>query len=200
MKILIIVAVLFCAICVYSYYKEKEKQEAEEYGGSIEYVDRENDNNQTKKETKNMKTKELLFEVLKKLGCQYEIDEDGTINFMWQGGNFSVDADNDSAFIVVWFLFWDEYKQKDTEIIKKVKQAINRVNTNRSVSVIYSERDDDSILYVHSKKHMIFVPEIPAPEEYFQFSLGEFFRVRQYFEIEMEKLRLEDKKKEQSRQ
>lgn len=192
MKILIIVAVLFCAICVYSYYKEREKQESDEYSSSPEYID---NNNQTKNETKNMKTKELLLDVLKKIGCQYEIDEDDCINFMWQGGKFSVDADNDSAFIVVWFLFWDDYELKDTELIKKVKQTINRVNTKRSISVIYSEWDEDSTLYVHSKKHMILVPEIPAVEEYFQFSLGEFFRVRQYFEMELEKLKLEDQKK-----
>lgn len=191
MKILIIVAVLFCAICVYSYYKEREKQESDEYSSSPEYID---NNSQTKNETKNMKTKELLLDVLKKIGCQYEIDEDDCINFMWQGGKFSVDADNDSAFIVVWFLFWDDYELKDTELIKKVKQTINRVNTKRSISVIYSEWDEDGTLYVHSKKHMILVPEIPAVEEYFQYSLGEFFRVRQYFEMELEKLKLEDKK------
>ena len=42
------------------------------------------------------RTRDLFLETLAKIGCQYEIDEDGQIRFMWQGGHFAADANNDT--------------------------------------------------------------------------------------------------------
>ena len=140
-------------------------------------------------------TRDLFLEMLTKIGCQYEIDEsDSQIRFMWQGGHFTADATNDCAFAVVWFLFWDEYELYDIDALSRVKRVINDANINCNINVFYTINEEGSTFHVHSKKHFMFMQQIPNIESYLQSIFGMFFQVRQYVELEIEKA----KQKEES--
>ena len=140
------------------------------------------------------RTRDLLLETLTKIGCQYEIDEDDQIRFMWQGGHFAADADNDCAFVVVWYLYWDEYELYDIDALSRVKRVMNDANIKYNINVIYSVDEAGSTFYVHSKKHFLFIPQIPDIEGYLQSLLGMFFHVRNYVDSEIEKQKSEEEK------
>ena len=144
---------------------------------------------------KTIGTRNLFLETLTKMGCQYEIDEeDNQIRFMWQGGHFTADAQNDCAFIVVWYLYWDEYELYDIDTLSRVKRVINDANINYNINVVYSINEAGSTFHVHSKKHILLISQIPDIEEYLQSVLGQFYHVRHYVEAELEKLKNEEER------
>lgn len=147
---------------------------------------------ETAEVVKTIGTRDLFLETLTKMGCQYEIDEeDDQISFMWQGGHFTADAENDSAFVVVWFLYWDEYELYDIDALSRVKRVINDANIRYSVNVVYSINEAGSTFHVHSKKHFLFISQIPDVEGYLQSILGQIFQVRHFVDSEL--VRLEGK-------
>lgn len=147
----------------------------------------------TMEETKG--TRDLFLEVLTQMGCRYEIDEeDNQIRFKWQGGHFTADAQNDCAFIVVWYLYWDEYELYDIDTLSRVKRVINDANINYNINVVYSINEAGSTFHVHSKKHILLISQIPDIEEYLQSVLGQFYHVRHYVEAELEKLKNEEER------
>ena len=138
-------------------------------------------------------TRDLFLDTLTKMGCQYEIDEeDNQIRFMWQGGHFTADAQNDCAFVVVWYLYWDEYELYDIDSLSRVKRVINDANINYNINVIYSVNEAGSTFHVHSKKHFLFINQIPDVEGYLQSILGQFFQVRRFVDSELVKLKSEE--------
>lgn len=135
-------------------------------------------------------TRGLFLETLTKMGCQYEIDEeDNQVRFKWQGGNFSADAENESPFVVVWYLYWDEYELYDIDALSRVKRVINDANIRYNVNVVYSINEAGSTFHVHSKKHFLFISQIPDIEGYLQSILGQIFQVRHYVDSELVNLK-----------
>ena len=120
------------------------------------------------------------------------MDEDDRICFMWQGGHFIADTTDDCPFVVVWYQFWAEYELYDIDTFSRVKRVINDTNINHNINVVYSVNEAGSTFHVHSKKHFLFVPQIPDTIEYLQAVLGQFFTVRRYMEIELDKLKTEE--------
>lgn len=148
---------------------------------------------ETAEVVKTIGTRDLFLETLTKMGCQYEIDEeDNQIRFMWQGGHFTADAQNDYAFVVVWYLYWDEYELYDIDSLSRVKRVINDANINYNINVIYSVNEAGSTFHVHSKKHFLFISQIPDIEGYLQSILGQFFQVRHFVDSELVKLKSEE--------
>lgn len=141
-------------------------------------------------------TRELFLETLKKIGCQYEIDEENhQIRFLWQGGTFAADVADDYPFIIIWYNFWGEYELHDIE--SRVKRVINDANITYNINVVYSINEAGSTFHVHSKKHFLLISQIPDIEGYLQTILGQFFHVRHYVEAEFLKLKNEEEKSAQ---
>ncbi len=147
----------------------------------------------SKKNEEKVGTRDLLLETLMKIGCRYEIDEkDERINFRWQGGYFVADASNDCPFVVVWFFQWDEYELYDIDALARVKKVINDANIHYNLNVVYSINEAGSCFYLHSKKHFLFIEQIPDLENYLQALLSQFFTVRHYVEVEIDKLKAKE--------
>ena len=143
---------------------------------------------------KNWKSREFFLSTLQKIGCTYEIGENGRISFTWQGGNFLVDVSDDCPFAVVWYLGWAEYELYDVDNLSRVRTVINDANINHNLNVVYSINKDDGIYYLHTKKHFLFIPSIEDAHDYLCAVLSEFFVVRRYVETELEKMKIEEEK------
>ena len=48
-----------------------------------------------------MKTRDLVIETLKKIGCQPEVDDKDNICFKYQGESMYVSADNNFKFVTI---------------------------------------------------------------------------------------------------
>lgn len=199
MESFFVTAIILAIICGYRYYREMQQKRDEEEGRYFAQImeEKENDknkedNNVNKEDVKRMGTKDFLIELLTKLGCQYEIDENDRIGFKWQGGYFTADADNESVFVIVWYFQWAEYELYDIDTISRVKRVINDANVYHNVDVVYSVNEAGSTFHVHSKKHFLLMPQIPDAEGYLQAVLGMFFQVRRFVETQIDKLKLEE--------
>ena len=60
----------------------------------------------TQDELDNVKTADLVVSVLKKIGCQPEVNEEGHITFKYQGDDFYIAAEDESRFIMIWNPWW----------------------------------------------------------------------------------------------
>lgn len=140
-----------------------------------------------------MGTRDLFLDTLTKCGCQYEAKENDSIFFRWQGGQFYADAVNDRPFVVVWFAYWEQFELYDIDSLARVKKVINNANTNYNLNVVYSTDDASKSFHLHSKKHFLFIPQIPNIEDYLQTILESFFHVRLYVETELERERVKEK-------
>ena len=74
-----------------------------------------------------MKTRDLVIETLKKIGCQPEVDDKDNICFKYQGESMYVSADNNFKFVTIWDPWWIVMDLKDQDA-NLLKEAINMVN------------------------------------------------------------------------
>lgn len=179
--------------------KEKKNQEVFDpngklYDKALAQVEEEM-NQEQEKELEEMKgTRDLFLETLKKMGSQYELDEDNDIVFKWQGGNFVAQAVNECRFVVVYYYNWAEYELYDIDTLSRVKRTINETNCWHNMNIVYSINEAGNTFHVHTKKHFLFVSQITDIEIYLQTVLGMFYEVRRYYETELDKLKCEEEK------
>ena len=153
----------------------------------------EQETNKTEKmEEKKVNTgaRDCFLETLKKLGCQYEIDkEDDRIQFAFQGENFVAEATNEGCYVHLWDTFWGQVELCDIDEFTRLRKAINTSNINCTTTTVYSINEAGSSVDVHSKKSILFLPQIPQVENYLRSELGDFFRAHQIVGYEMAKMR-----------
>ena len=72
---------------------------------------------------------------------------------------------------------------------------INDANIYYNIDVVYSTNEAGSTFNVHSKKHFVLMSQIPDVESYLQAILGMFFEVRRYVETQIDKLKIDEERK-----
>ena len=85
-----------------------------------------------------------------------------------------------------------QYELVDT--LSRVKRTINETNCWHNMNIVYSINEAGNTFHVHTKKHFLFVSQIPDIEIYLQTVLGMFYEVRRYYETELDKLKCEEEK------
>ena len=134
-------------------------------------------------------SRDLFLETLTKIGCQYEIGDDDDINFGYQGEYFLVRANNENRYIQIYDTHWGHVELYDIDEFTRLKKAINESNINNCVTTIYTIDEAGSNVNVHCKSTILFISQIPELEDYLRLELNEFFRVHQFINVEMAKLR-----------
>ena len=138
----------------------------------------------------NKGTRDLFLETLTKIGCQYELAEEGDdINFGYQGEYFVVRTSNENRYIQIYDTHWGHVELYDVDEFTRLKKVINESNINNSVTTVYTVDEAGNNVDVHSKSTILFIPTIPEIDDYLKLELNEFFRVHQYVKLEMAKLR-----------
>jgi len=195
----LVVIALFC----FSYYKAKQKK-----------ADQENDrimnapsetvsaevlplNNNSMEENQNISTRDLCVEVLRKLNCEVQFDEENEyiLYFTYQGENFRIDTWKDCLMIGIWDVWWGTVDLDDLDDICHIRKAINTININSFLTMVYSIDQENQRFAVHTKRQCLLVPQIPNIENYLAAMLAGFFDVQRSFKEELDKLRREDEVK-----
>lgn len=135
----------------------------------------------------------LLQETLRKMGCQYEIDDENEewkrITFSYQGERFLADAANDSIYVHLWDAFWKRVDLEDLDEVARLRRCVNTVNVNNSVTTVYTIEEDENRMSLHCKATVPFIPQIPYVDDYLKAVLVGFFRTHRDVETELARLK-----------
>ncbi len=131
--------------------------------------------------TSNNRTRDLVTNTLKEIGCQPEVDDDDDdICFKYQNEDFFINADNRTTFIIIWSNFGSlALNDPDINILK---DAINQTNMDGRVTLAYFVNNEKNTITVYCKHYLPFVHEIPSIQEYLRSNLDNFFWTHQYLE------------------
>lgn len=151
-------------------------------------------NNNNMEENQNLSTRDLCAEVLRKLNCDVQFDEENEYNmyFTYQGENFSVDTWENGLMITIWDTWWGTVDLDDLDDVSRVRKAINNINVRQNLTLMYSIDEKGQKFAVHTKRQCLLIPQIPQIENYMAAMLTGFFDVQRSFKEEYDRLRLEE--------
>lgn len=183
---LIIVAIVICGIAVSIWNNRPEETKGEDAAAS---------EGGSPRKTAPPMTCDLLQETLRKIGCQYEIDDENEewkrIAFSFQGERFIADAANDSVYVHLWDAFWKRVDLEDLDEVARLRRCVNTVNVSNSVTTVYTIEEDESKMSLHCKATVPFLSQIPYHDDYLKAVLVGFFRTHR--DVDTELMRLKDK-------
>lgn len=141
---------------------------------------------------------ELVLSTLRKIGCDYEIEQRGNINwirFIFQGEHFTIDCNDDNYYINIYDTWWYEISiYSDIEEIADLHKVINIVNRQANCTLLYTVNEETELIGVHSKKNMLFISQIPELDLYLKSAFNEFFKAQRFVLTELEKCKVTENK------
>lgn len=137
--------------------------------------------------------RDMVMKCLKELGCPCEIDEDGDIDFHFQGELFNISLGEDHHYIEILDYCWKKVSLDDTEEVKRLKHAVNYANSNCTVTTVYFT--DDENICVYCKTSILYQPMISNLKDYLDIRLRNFFLAHNLVNSEMTLMAERDKKK-----
>ncbi len=180
------VTLVVVAANMYRNYRENKDDD------NYEEIDSQNNNQITEKNMEEtISTRQLALNVIENIGSKPEYDEEGRIQFEYQGVIFLMEAVNDCMFVNLIWPWCHSFSKFDVDEFSRVSKVINGINAYGIVSAFYTYSDSDEIA-VHIKKHFLLVQQIPNLEEYFKLLLDSFFRTVRTLDIEIEKSKLQE--------
>lgn len=194
---ILIAIILFCYFLHYKNKKYQEEQEMDRIASapnisvSTEVLPL---NNNNMEENQNISTRDLCVEVLRKLNCEIQFDEENeyTMYFTYQGEHFHIDTWKECLMIGIWDTWWGTVDLDDLDDVSRIRKAINVVNINSFLTMVYSIDQEHQQFVVHTKRQCLLIPQIPDVEHYLASMLAGFFDVQRSFKEELDKLRRED--------
>jgi hypothetical protein len=194
---ILVAVVLFCYFLYYKNKKYREEQEMDRIanapnmsvGSEVLPL-----NNNNMEENQNLSTRDLCVEVLRKLNCEVQFDEENeyTMFFTYQGESFRIDTWKDCLMIGIWDVWWGTVDLDDLDDICHIRKAINTININSFLTMVYSIDQEGQRFAVHTKRQCLLVPQIPNIENYLAAMLAGFFDVQRSFKEELGRLRKEE--------
>ena len=192
-KTLILLLVVAILVAAYNYFRDKSDEDEADDGDAAPRSDMNNQQAPNMVGTDQMvmrNARDFFLDILSKIGCQYEIDEDNdAIIFAYQGEYFQVYARDESPFVTLYDTHWAHIELCDIDEFARLQKTINQSNINNSVITVYTIDEAGGNVDVHCKSVVLFIPELPSIADYLRLELGEFFRVHNSIGAEMEKLR-----------
>lgn len=197
---ILITIVLFCYFLNYKNKKDRAEKEMDSIANapnmpvSAEVLPL---NKNDMEENQNISTRDLCAEVLRKLNCDVQFDEENEYNmyFTYQGENFSVDTWENGLMITIWNTWWGTVDLDDLDDVSRVRKAINNINVRQNLTLMYSIDEKGQKFAVHTKRQCLLIPQIPQIENYMAAMLTGFFDVQRSFKEEYDRLRLEEEAK-----
>ena len=189
-RILVILAV----VVIYYIFRNYLWNNGDAYDSNIELDQKNNEENVTYME-ETISTKQLALRIIENIGSKPQFTEEGRILFEYQGINFLMEATDDCKFVNLIWPWCHSFSKFDIDEFARVRQVVNEVNMNDSLSVFYTITDSDEVA-LHIKKHFLLVPQVSEVEEYLRVILNSFFRTARTLNLEIEKCRMNECKEQ----
>lgn len=189
-RILVILAV----VVIYYIFRNYLWNDGDAYDSNIELEQKNNEENVTYME-ETISTKQLALRIIENIGSKPQFTEEGRIQFEYQGITFLMEATDDYKFVNLIWPWCHSFSKFDIDEFARVRQVVNEVNMNDSLSVFYTITDSDEVA-LHIKKHFLLVPQVSEVEEYLRVILNGFFRTARTLNLEIEKCRMNECKEQ----
>ena len=141
--------------------------------------------------------KDLVKKCLKELGCQCKIDEEGDLDFYFQGENFAIMLREEHHYIDILDYCWKKISLDDTEEVERLKHSINYANSNSSVTTSYFIDKDTREIGVYCRTSILYRPTITNIKDYLAIRLNNFFLAHDLVNSEMTLMAERDRKKQE---
>lgn len=139
--------------------------------------------------------KDLVKKCLKELGCQCTIDEEGDLDFYFQGENFVIMLREEHHYIDIMDYCWKKVRLDDKEEVERLKHAVNYANSNCSVTTSYFVDEKTREIGVYGRTSILYRPTITNLREYLGIRLNNFFFAHDLVNSEMTLMAERDKKR-----
>ena len=140
----------------------------------------------------------LVLSTLRKIGCEPETEtkENTThVFFTYQGEKFTIECNDSCKFIVIYDTWWYELSTySEVEEIADLQKTINVANQYASCTVIYTVNQEMERIGVHSRRNVLFIPQIPDIDQYLISVLNDFFKVQRFVMTELEKCKVREER------
>ena len=181
MEGLVIAAIIIGLVNLYRYYKQNQTEEETDEVKSTE---------SESSAISQCATRKLVFQTLKKMGCEYSEEDELRIHLTFQGETFIIDASDDCLFINVYDPWWFDLPMNgDIEDFARMQKAVNIANCKGTCTVLYTCNDEEGLIGVPSRKNIIFVPQITELDKYLASVFDVFFKTQRLVLAEMDKLK-----------
>lgn len=137
-------------------------------------------------------TRTSLMVALRNLNLQYEFDENQNIIVTYQGEHFRIMAENESLWIHIQDLWWYDASLVDIDNLALLHRAVNECNIRDVNKLVYTYNNIEKEIGLHTLRDILWMPQIPTPEQYLQTTLDTMLRSHHYFFRMMEELRREE--------
>lgn len=138
----------------------------------------------------------LMKNVLTQLGCQPEVNDDGSMHVSYQGENFHIDFGG--LYAQIWDLGWAAVNVNDPEL-PKIREAINHTNFEFGPTVVITNPDEKGTMYVHSRLGILLHPAILEIDGYLRSNFDMFFRTKDSVRQNFQQITLEQQKAHEGR-
>jgi hypothetical protein len=129
--------------------------------------------------------KVIVQRCLEDMGCKCEIDEDGYINFWFQGSQFYIIIQAPDHYIEIYDYSWKRVSLDDTEEMYRLKLAINKANSICTITTYYEADDKAQLAYVYCTTSILFRPMVHNLRQYLYTRLSNFFLAHDIINAEM---------------
>lgn len=126
-----------------------------------------------------------VFGTLNEMGCKYDIDEDGDIQFKYKNEEFSIFLHEDRPFITIMKYNLLTINLDNYHEVSQMYSAINSTNNNGHIIVTYHINKENNKVYVHSHTTTLFSTFIPNLVGYLELLLTYFFYTQQFLKDKM---------------
>lgn len=141
---------------------------------------------------KNSRTRQVVIQVLEKIGGVYQIPEgENRIRYKYQGHTFFIDAEDQFIFINVWDPYWHQIPLEDVDQLAIMRKVINQANLHEECQLFYTIDNETGRVWINSKRNIIFVEQIPQLDIYLCTIFETFFEIERHFLLELERARNE---------
>ena len=188
------ILVILAVVVIYYIFRNYLWNDGDAYDSNIELEQKNNEENVTYME-ETISTKQLALRIIENIGSKPQFTEEGRIQFEYQGITFLMEATDDCKFVNLIWPWCHSFSKFDIDEFARVRQVVNEVNMNDSLSVFYTITDSDEVA-LHIKKHFLLVPQVSEVEEYLRVIMNGFFRTARTLNLEIEKCRMNECKEQ----
>lgn len=126
----------------------------------------------------NMRTRDLLIDVLTRIGSQCHLEEENedVILFDYLDEHFFAVVSKEMPCVQIYDLRWMSVNVCNIDEVSEFKKSINNSNMDTAVNTYYEIDKDKMTIFASSRILIMLLPSIPRIEDYLKAILVEFFR------------------------